>query len=104
IEVRQVSCQDFAIKICEGRHRFSCDKNREQLRILPFDTMSRLMVKKLPSVRASRYVKKWADRSASEGTGLQPSFTHREAFRSSQPHLMQPSCRVPLQQSFWQMS
>src|SRR5215831_16096048 len=45
MEVRQVSCQDFAIKICEGRHRFSCDKNREQLRILPFDTMSRLTSK-----------------------------------------------------------
>src|SRR5215472_3513447 len=44
IEVKQVSCQDFAIKICEGRHRFSCDKNREQLRILPFDTMSRLII------------------------------------------------------------
>jgi len=30
------------------------------------------MVKKLPSVRASRYVKKWADRSASQGQDCNP--------------------------------
>ena len=42
LESGQVSCQDFAIKICEGRHRFFCDKNREQLRILPFDTVRSL--------------------------------------------------------------
>src|SRR5215472_5892998 len=54
IEVRQVSCQDFAIKICEGRHRFSCDKNREQLRILPFDTMSRLNLFPFSTLRVYR--------------------------------------------------